>query len=276
MWKVLSSRFDGKIHFGFMKDADGSARKTLGATDGDGVKIVTWTKDGGKPEVYTAGPLKFEPLLEHFKTMIGETDSISSATSSSSSSSSSSPSSSSTTASAATSPESNKLDAAARAALKRKELQEKWEEEERRDRIRREKREADRLARQLSEQDRLSDDENTEEERKLKEEPTVVDVELPRAAQVADQKSGPLNPSSGSPAEAGTPPDAQEEAAAINDLIAEFEKVTVPAVTGTGKTVVDRETSAGTPLEEEADVFEHGQHTKDGEEVKDGHVRDEL
>lgn len=52
MWRVLASRLDGKYSFGFIKDADGKARKELGADEGEGVKVVTWSADGQK-EVYS-------------------------------------------------------------------------------------------------------------------------------------------------------------------------------------------------------------------------------
>lgn len=52
MWRVLASRLDGKYSFGFIKDADGKVRRELGAEDGEGVKVVSWTADGRK-EVYS-------------------------------------------------------------------------------------------------------------------------------------------------------------------------------------------------------------------------------
>lgn len=151
-------------------------------------------------------------------------------------------------------------------------MEERWAEEERRDRLRREKRERDRLEREFAEQDRLSHDEVSEEERRYKEDPIEIDVHIPRANVKDAQASQRVDP----------------EDAAIEDLLADFETPLEKGKTPPtpleaeseevehGRTEIDTETSASTPLEEQADVFEHGQHTRDGDKIKDGHVRDEL
>lgn len=155
-------------------------------------------------------------------------------------------------------------------------MEERWAEEERRDRLRREKRERDRLEREFADQDRLSHDEMKEEERSYKEDPIEVDVHLPP------------HPSNVKEAAQANQRAVDSEDSDVEDLLAEFDtplekKKTPPTPLEAdsqefdhGKTQIDRESSASTPLEEQADAFEHGQHTKDGEEIKDGHVRDEL
>jgi hypothetical protein len=50
MWKVLSDRLSDKIHFGFIKDDKGEAKRSIGIETKDpkvdGVKVVTFTVDG--------------------------------------------------------------------------------------------------------------------------------------------------------------------------------------------------------------------------------------
>jgi hypothetical protein len=50
MWKVLSDRLSDKIHFGFIKDDKGEAKRSIGIETEDakvdGVKVVTFTVDG--------------------------------------------------------------------------------------------------------------------------------------------------------------------------------------------------------------------------------------
>lgn len=60
MWKTLASRLHSSIHFGFLRDDKGEAKKVIGIENygkgegkKDGVRVVVW-KDGGEgqAEVY--------------------------------------------------------------------------------------------------------------------------------------------------------------------------------------------------------------------------------
>ena len=155
-------------------------------------------------------------------------------------------------------------------------MEAKWQEEERRDRLRREKKEQERLAQVFAEQDRLAEDEYDD--------PSPVDAaeEAVKVVHVAHSTEDPVQ-------------------AEIDAVLHELEKVAETAAAGgcashaddqsaetplqaasedfdhgesaARQADVDSGYSAGTPLEEQAEEFEHGTHAAVD---LDGHARDEL
>lgn len=220
-----------------------------------------------------AGPLKFEPLIKYFTHVLGETPVVAEDET--------------TTTTSTTQSQAAKKSAAAAAKdaeTKRREMEAKWQEEERRDRLRREKKEAERLARVFEDQDRLAEGEYDD--------PSPVDTEEEENIKVVHVAHG-------------TPADPVQ--AEIEKVLHELEAVAESAAAGahgaekTGH-VHAGDQSADTPLQAASEDFEHGESAASGEadegysattpleneaeeldevshagvDLQDGHARDEL
>ncbi|KAJ9116301.1 hypothetical protein QFC22_004741 [Naganishia vaughanmartiniae] len=282
MWKVLANRLAGKMVFGFHRDDKGTTKKAIGIDMSnekvDQVRVILWNLNGEK-EIYEAGPLKFEPLIKYFTHIIGENpvpvEDVKSSTKTS------------TRKSTASTPAIPKAQSSAAKAAdeKRREMEAKWQEEERRDQLRREKKERERLAKVFEDQDRLSegeyddpspiDENDTEEKVKVvhvgharPEDPVQAEIEaaLHQLEEVAEAAAASVHGSEGtarhhhaSDQSADTP---------LQDKSEDFEHGESHAQ------VADGGHSATTPLEQEAEEFEHGVDA--AEELLDGRVKDEL
>ncbi|KAJ9092944.1 hypothetical protein QFC19_008542 [Naganishia cerealis] len=259
MWKVLANRLAGKMIFGFHRDDKGTTKRAIGIDmtkeKADQVRVVLWNLNGEK-EIYEAGPLKFEPLIKYFTHVIGENPVVIEEVISTQETSS------------ATTPATPKAksSAAKDAAEKRREMEAKWQEEERRDQLRREKREKERLAKVFEDQDRLAegeyDDPSPVDDNRVdssNEEETVKVVHVAHA----------------------TPEDPVQ--AEIDAILHELEQAasedfkhgkSAAAAADDSQRTDDQGHSATTPLEEEADEFEHG--SDPAVDLQDGRVKDEL
>jgi hypothetical protein len=218
--------------------------------------------------VYSAGPLKFEPLLKHFAQIlkgetpredadgdhatIYETTIVTSSTES------------------RPVPTQNKSD-------KLKEQKAKWEEEERRDRLRREKREQERLARVFEDQERVTEEEDAQEDSG----PQIVTPVQPVVEPV-----GVPSPASSGQADTSAPQPIQPEApGSSTDTKGSQAVQTGQASTAhpDQKSTADKQhiqhddQSSTTPLEQEAEEFEHGQHQAVWDESpSEERIKDEL
>lgn len=208
-----------------------------------------------------AGPLKFEPLIKYFTHVLGENpvhiDEVASTTS-------------------AAPVSTQKVNKAKDAEAKRREMEAKWQEEERRDRLRREKKEQERLAQVFAEQDRLAEDEfddpspvDSEEERikvvhvaHSAEDPVQAEIDavLHELEAVAETAAASAHSGHADDQSPDTPLQAASE---------DFDH----GESDVKEAEIDTGYSATTPLEEEAEEFEHGTHAAVD---LDGHARDEL
>lgn len=181
----------------------------------------------------------------------------------------------------------------------RQDQEAKWAEEERRDALRREKREQERLARLLADQDRITDEEDAADDIASKQ-PTPVEAPEPGPAQPAEASMTEqlsMETTAPDPQVPQEPlavlPDAEvhhgdghaghaDDQSADTILAAEsedFEKGTSGAEeVGHGEAGEKRDDqSATTPLEEEAEEFEHGTHKAVlDESPTEERIRDEL
>lgn len=211
-----------------------------------------------------AGPLKFEPLIKYFTHVLGENpvhieEDIAS-----------------TSAAPVPTTTPAKASKAKDAEAKRREMEAKWQEEERRDRLRREKKEQERLAQVFAEQDRLAEGEFDDPSPVDAEEETVkvvhvahstedpvqaeIDAVLHELEKVAETAAAKGHAAHADDQTADTPLQAASE---------DFEH----GESGAADAEVDTGYSATTPLEEQAEEFEHGTHAAVDLE---GHARDEL
>jgi hypothetical protein len=175
-------------------------------------------------------------------------------------------------------------------AAQRQDAQAKWEEEERRDRLRREKREQERLARQFEDQERVTDEQDAQEDSGPQVVTPVQEAADPlqpadasMSAQLSDQTTAPdpvvpeepgqvvlkaaetLHATHSENQSPETPLDAASEDFnyGVSDSNEHAEK--------------HGDQSAVTPLEEEADKFEHGQHKAVlDESPTEERIKDEL
>lgn len=131
-------------------------------------------------------------------------------------------------------------------AAKLREQQAKWAEEERRDRLRREKREQERLARLFEEQDRVTDEDDAMEDSGPQVVNRVTPAAQPDAAQTAETT-----------VEAGSAGEGVAEP--VVPMEPEQGDVTAEYIQPTGSAEHAADQSADTPLEAAADDFEHGE-----------------
>jgi hypothetical protein len=234
--------------------------------------------------IATAGPLKFEALLNHFKKVAsGDVSGASVEDNQAYETVYETTVISTPTASAVPVSTENK-------AAKRRDAQAKWEEEERRDRLRREKREQERLARMFEDQERVTDEQDAQEDSGPQAVTPVQEAADPlqpadasMTAQLSDQTTAPdpvvpeepgqivleavetLRPSHDEAQSPETPLDAASEDFnyGVSDSNDHTEK--------------HNDQSAATPLEEEAEEFEHGQHKAVlDESPTEDRIKDEL
>lgn len=209
---------------------------------------------------YVAGPLKFEPLLQHFAQILKgetpkeaanedyvthyETTIVASSTE------------------AQPVPTQNKSD-------KLKEQKAKWEEEERRDRLRREKREQERLARMFEDQERVTDEEDAQEDSGPQSgtpvQPTVEPIAVPSLSPLAETDN------------AASPP-VEPEAPGSSIQTEQSQATQTDQILGADdRNAQHDDQSSTTPLEQAADEFEHGRHQAVWDESpSEQRVKDEL
>ena len=152
---------------------------------------------------------------------------------------------------------------------KLKEQKAKWEEEERRDRLRREKREQERLARMFEDQERVTDEEDAQEDSGPQSvtpvQPAVEPVGVPSPAPV--DEADDVAPPPVEPEAPGSSTKTERSQAAQTDQ----------ASSEAERDVQHDDQSSTTPLEQEADEFEHGQHQAVWDESpSEQRIKDEL
>ena len=238
-----------------------------------------------------AGPLKFEPLLVYLQSVSrgeirgGNDDEFVTMYE--------------TTIITTTVPETAAAAPTEDKAAKLREQRAKWEEEERRDRIRREKREQDRLAQIFEEQDRVTDDDDAQEDSGPQVISKVTPAAQPGVAQSA--RSGAESRSSPDQTAADPAVPMQPGQTSIPDAVStttgpeqtieleqrkDDQSATLPLEVAAddfehgesdAPTTKTTDQSAVTPLEEKAAEFESGQHEAIWDESPtEDRVRDEL
>lgn len=212
--------------------------------------------------------MKFEPLIKYFTHVLGETPVVVEETTSA-------------VGTPTTQAKSAKKSAVKDAEARRREMEAKWQEEERRDRLRREKKEAERLARVFEDQERLAEGEFDD--------PSPVDPEAENVKVVHVAHGTPEDPvqaeiekvlheleavaesaAAGAHAAGHVHADDQSPETPLQAASEDFEHGESPA--GEGEEV-DAGYSATTPLENEAEEVEEVSHAGD---LHDEHARDEL
>jgi hypothetical protein len=152
---------------------------------------------------------------------------------------------------------------------KLKEQKAKWEEEERRDRLRREKREQERLARMFEDQERVTDEEDEQEDSGPQSvtpvQPVVEPVGVPSPAPLAE-------------ADNVAPPPIEPEAPGSSTQTEQSQAAQTGQTSGADERDAQHDDQSSTTLlEQEADEFEHGQHQAVWDESPtEQRIKDEL
>lgn len=178
-------------------------------------------------------------------------------------------------------------------SAKRKEQEAKWAEEERRDQLRREKREQDRIARLLADQDRVTDEQDALEDSGPQGTPVEAAADPVIPAQPAEAGAEGLSVETTAPQpQVPQEPGEDLELEIAKQLHGLDQSADTPlkaasedfetGMSGGDDVFVDNldrggDQSATTPLEQEAEEFEHGQHKAvQDESPTEERIRDEL
>lgn len=145
----------------------------------DGVRVITWGKDGQRTVYSTGVDLKFEPLYRHFKGLIDQEDEVMFTTLQATTTMTETVTASESEPTMADSDQAEaahvkqqqqqqrqqqQAQRAAEKAAKKREMEQKWAEEERRDAVRRAEAEKARLAKLFADQERVTEEQDANED----------------------------------------------------------------------------------------------------------------